>query len=165
MSDTLLTTLLKSVVGHYVTWSPHDLNINTAASYINGVKYTNGYKEKLGSTGICFLVATFIQEKLKKDFNQDVALFFIWREFDACYGEDEDDTLHAGIYTEGKYYDTYNPEGVSDIKDLVFYQNQSAPHMLFTKHEPDWIQFGKDAFASPDKKEDNFINYLKEVLP
>jgi hypothetical protein len=161
-----LTALLKEVTEQYMKWSPHELSCETVNKFINGVQFTKPDRNKVDSTGICYLVATFVKDYMEQHYAADVEFFFIWREFDPEYGEDEDDTLHAGIYSEGKYYDTYNPEGVDDIKELTFYQNQLVHGVkLFTRHEPDWIQFGKDAFVFSVKKEDKFINYLKEVLP
>lgn len=160
-----VTAVMKSITGHYLQWSPHVTTEEQANKYINGVQFTKPDRVKIKSTGICYLVATFVKEHMKERHGIDVEFFFIWREFDPEYDEYEDDTLHAGIYTGGLYHDTYNPEGVSDIKELTFYQNQSVHGVkLFTKHEPDWIQFGKDAFTLSDKTEDNFIKHLKEVL-
>jgi len=161
----MITALLKEVTEQYMKWSSCELNHNTANKYINGVQFTKPDRVKIESTGICYLVATFVKEHLKERHGLDVEFFFIWGEFDPEYDEYEDDTLHAGIYADGVYYDTYNPEGVGNIKELTFYQNQSVHGVkLFTKHEPDWIQFGKDAFVMSDKTEDNFIKHLKEVL-
>ncbi len=75
-------------------------------------------KETMVDSGVCYIVARAVFNKLKET-GLNPNLFFLWRHYSSPAGNGfEDELVHVGVELDGRFYDTVNTEGVPEAFQL-----------------------------------------------
>lgn len=106
-------------------------------------------------TGVCYVTANAIQEHLSEMHDIDVSMFFVWHHD----GAGTHRLCHAGIQHNGLYYDTYNPDGVADPKEMHFLRTSKGYYVADTT---ELISRSLQAAGIP--RNSPYVNQLPQTL-